>query len=361
MGNRSSAELLSITSRPRSDPPTQNRHHASKVVVVVDQRHTIDIPGVAIGHWTSPGSRSGCTVLLFPDGATAGAHVVGTPVGTQEFDLLRSGGLVQRINGILIAGGTAFGLAAVPGVMRYLDERGIGFVPDLQDSGRWQAPTDELQTNAPIPILVSTSISDGAPPSERPDESAGYAACMQSSTTHTSGGRIGAGAASRMGTLNGDDEGVHVGIGWAKAVIDAAQFLVLTVPNCAGLPMWYPGIDDWMGPQVNLDSDAWATQNKLARPIGEVVVVVITDLPIEQSQASALATAAYSGIAQSIRPLDPFRDACMTFAVSTRSNDAGRIMSPQLGRLVADLVGRSLLDAAGQVNVKRPQEGWPGK
>jgi L-aminopeptidase/D-esterase-like protein len=85
------------------------------------------VPGIRVGHWTDAGAGPGCTVVLADGGAAAGVDVRGSAPGTRETDLLRPAALVERADAICLAGGSAFGLAAADGVMRYLAERGVGF------------------------------------------------------------------------------------------------------------------------------------------------------------------------------------------------------------------------------------------
>src|SRR3981081_4532846 len=103
-----------------------------------------DIPGVRVGHWTDMDSGTGCTVVLCEQGAIAGVDVRGAAPATRETDLLRPGSLVGRAHAILLTGGSAFGLDAAAGVMRYLEERGVGFA---------------TQTG-PVPIVPAAALFD---------------------------------------------------------------------------------------------------------------------------------------------------------------------------------------------------------
>ena len=124
-----------------------------------------DVPGLRVGHWTDPTGLTGCTVVLAPDdGAVAGVDVRGSAPGTRETDLLRPTALVERINAICLAGGSAFGLAAADGVMRRLAERGIGFATGVR----------------PVPIVPAAILFDlgVGDPLAFPDADAGYAATL---------------------------------------------------------------------------------------------------------------------------------------------------------------------------------------
>src|SRR5713226_8639761 len=122
------------------------------------------IPGIRVGHWTDLNAATGCTVVLCEQGAVAGVDVRGGAPATRETDLLRPGSLVGRAHAILLSGGSAFGLDAATGVMRYLEQRGIGF------------PTGQ----GPVPIVPAAALFDlGIGRADvRPDAAAGYAACV---------------------------------------------------------------------------------------------------------------------------------------------------------------------------------------
>src|SRR5438105_10973132 len=124
-----------------------------------------EVPGVRVGHWTDAEARTGCTVLLLPPGgAVAGVDVRGSAPGTRETDLLRPGMLVERVHAVALCGGSAFGLAAADGVMRYLREREIGF----------RTPAARVPI-VPAAVVYDLAVGD---PRAHPDAGAGYAACL---------------------------------------------------------------------------------------------------------------------------------------------------------------------------------------
>src|SRR5437764_7996241 len=119
---------------------------------------------VQAGHWTHPAGETGCTVILCPPGTVASGEVRGAAPGTRETDLLAPGGLVQQVHAVVLSGGSAFGLAAADGVMRYLREQGIGYG---MGAGA-----------VPVPLVPAAAIYDrGAASGTSPDAAAGYAAC----------------------------------------------------------------------------------------------------------------------------------------------------------------------------------------
>ncbi|HLY84517.1 MAG TPA: P1 family peptidase, partial [Acidimicrobiales bacterium] len=159
------------------------------------------VPGVRVGHWSDPGARTGCTVVLFPAGTVASGEVRGGAPGTREWALLAPERTVARLDAVVLAGGSAFGLAACDGVVRWCEERGIGF------------PTGA----GPVPIVVGAVIFDlmVGDPAVRPGASAGYAACVSATTGEVSTGSVGAGTGATVGKWRGPDGVKPGGIGSA--------------------------------------------------------------------------------------------------------------------------------------------------
>src|SRR5688572_8234046 len=175
-----------------------------------------DVPGLRVGHVTDADAVTGCTVVLATDGAIAGVDVRGAAPGTRETDLLRPGSLVGRIHAVLLSGGSAFGLDAAGGVMRYLEERGIGF------------PT----ASGPVPIVPAAVLFDlGIGRSDvRPDAASGYAACQAARETRVvEEGSVGAGTGATVGKLGGPGRAVKGGIGWAAARLPSGRLVAALV------------------------------------------------------------------------------------------------------------------------------------
>src|SRR5438128_6287965 len=146
------------------------------------------VGGIRVGHWTNLEAATGCTVVLCEQGAVAGVDVRGAAPATRETDLLRPGSLVGRAHAILLTGGSAFGLAAATGVMRFLEERGAGF------------PTQA----GPVPIVPAAALFDLSigRSDVRPDAAAGYAAC-QAAREEIEEGCVGAGTGATVAKLGG--------------------------------------------------------------------------------------------------------------------------------------------------------------
>ncbi|HEY6465966.1 MAG TPA: P1 family peptidase, partial [Candidatus Acidoferrales bacterium] len=152
-----------------------------------------DVHGLKVGHFTEAGRPTGCTVVLCEQGATAGVDVRGGAPGTRETDLLNPINTVQQIYGLVLSGGSAFGLDTASGVMRYLAERRVGF-----KVGPAQSPAAEsiIVPIVPAAILIDLEIGDWR---IRPTAESGYQACRVASTAHVTEGNVGAGAGATVG------------------------------------------------------------------------------------------------------------------------------------------------------------------
>jgi L-aminopeptidase/D-esterase-like protein len=161
-----------------------------------------DVPGVRVGHWTDAVGATGCTVVLLPEDTVASGEVRGGAPGTREFDLLAPERVVGRIDAVVLAGGSAFGLAACDGVMRWCEEQGIGF------------PT----AGGPVPIVVGAVLYDlmVGSAAARPGPDAGYAACAAASSGPVETGTVGAGTGATVAKWRGRELARPGGVGTAS-------------------------------------------------------------------------------------------------------------------------------------------------
>ncbi|HEX7171194.1 MAG TPA: P1 family peptidase [Candidatus Limnocylindria bacterium] len=288
------------------------------------ERLTIrDVPGIRVGHWTDVGARTGCTVVLAPDdGMVAGVDVRGSAPGTRETDLLRPTALVERINAICLAGGSAFGLAAADGVMRRLAERGIGFATGVR----------------PVPIVPAAILFDLAvgDPDAHPTADAGYAATV--AAEENAGpleGSVGAGTGATVAKLGGVVDPQPGGTGSAARRLPDGHIVGAMVVN-------------------NALGDIHARDGRLlvGRPDGRPVppplvnttlVVVATDAPLDRAQCRKLAELGHDALARGIRPTHTMFDGDVVFAVSTGD---GTISGPEaflgLGLAAGDAIGEAI-------------------
>ena len=269
-----------------------------------------DVPGILVGHSTDAEGLTGCTVVLAPDTAVAGVAVRGSAPGTRETDLLRPTALVDRINAVCLAGGSAFGLAAADGVMRYLAERGAGFVTGIR----------------PVPIVPAAIIFDlgvGSPDAV-PGPEAGYGACLDAEDgTGAIEGRVGAGTGATIAKLAGAGLAQPGGVGSAGMRLpDGTTVAALVVNNAMGSVV---SRDGSILAGIRGEDGAYldALQLMLTVPAagtpGEntVLVVVATDAELDRAQCRTLAELAHDGLAQSIVPVHTLLDGDVAFMLST--------------------------------------------
>jgi L-aminopeptidase/D-esterase-like protein len=179
-----------------------------------------DVGGVRVGHWSDPVGRTGCTVVLFPEGTVASGEVRGGAPGTREWALLEPGRLVKRIDAVVLCGGSAFGLAACDGVVRWCEERGLGL------------PT----AVGPVPIVVGAVLNDRGvgDPMARPGEIEGYAACLAAVAGRLDTGPVGAGCGATLSKWRGPEHVVPGGIGSATLRVGDLVVTALVAANAWG-------------------------------------------------------------------------------------------------------------------------------
>jgi L-aminopeptidase/D-esterase-like protein len=272
-----------------------------------------DVPGIAVGHATDPIGVTGCTVVLADGGAVAGVDVRGSAPGTRETDLLRPTALVERIHALCFAGGSAFGLAAADGVMRYLAERGIGF-----DTGA-----------RPVPIVPAAILFDlfSGSPSAAPGPDDGYAAAQAAERNEGPlEGRVGAGTGATVGKLAGPQLTSPGGVGSAAMRLpDRSTIGALVITNSVGNVIGrdgqiLAGVRDGAGGFVDASALLLA-----GPPPGRVppsgtnttLAVVATDATLDRAQCSRLAAQAHDALALAISPVHTVLDGDTTFALAT--------------------------------------------
>jgi L-aminopeptidase/D-esterase-like protein len=258
-----------------------------------------DIPGIRVGHDTNLEAGTGCTVILCDTPATGGVDVRGGAPATRETDLLRPMNLVGGINAILLTGGSAFGLDAASGVMRYLEERGVGY-----DTGV-----------ARVPIVPAAAIFDLALGSAaiRPDAAAGYRACQQASSDALAQGSVGAGTGATVGKMAGPHFMMKGGLGSASMQLaDSTIVGAIAVVNALG------DIVDPQTQQVIAGARHPGGSSFLsANPFGNTTIAVVaTSAALTREQANKMAQMAHDGMAQAIRPAHTMFDGDTIFALA---------------------------------------------
>lgn len=282
-----------------------------------------DVPGIRAGHWTDMSARTGCTVVLAPDGgAVAGVDVRGSAPGTRETDLLRPTALIERIHAICLAGGSAFGLAAADGVMRRLAERGIGYATGVR----------------PVPIVPAAILFDlgVGDPMAFPDSDAGHAATTAAEANDGElEGRVGAGTGATVAKLGGVDRAAAGGVGSAARRLPDGRVVGALVVNNA------------MGDVHARDGRMLIGHGDLAPvapPVGSTVLVVVaTDAPVDRTQCRKLAQLGHDALARGIRPAHTMFDGDVVFALSTADGsraDADAFL--RLGLAADDAIGEAI-------------------
>jgi L-aminopeptidase/D-esterase-like protein len=300
----------------------------------------IDVHGLSVGHFTHPQRATGCTVLLCPRGVVAGVDVRGGSPGTRETDLLQPENTVDRVHAIVLAGGSAFGLDAAGGVMRWLEERGHGF-----EVGSVRVPI--------VPAAVIFDLWRGDT-SIRPDAEAGYAACMAAATDPPAQGSVGAGAGATVGKLFGIERAMAGGIGTASISVAGVTVAAMVVVNATGDVMEPDSGQIVAGARKSATSRQFirATQTVLRGELPQrlqtgaatTIGVVATDAALDKAQCTKLASMAHDGLARSISPVHTPYDGDTLFALSTGTAAAAAPLG-LIGVLAAQVTARAVLHA----------------
>ena len=285
------------------------------------------LPGIRVGHWTDLDAATGCTVLLCDQGPRAGVDVRGAAPATRETDLLRPGSLVGRAHAILLSGGSAFGLDAAGGVMRYLEERGVGF------------PTHAGR----VPIVPGAALFDlGIGRADvRPDAAAGYAACL-AAADEVQEGCVGAGTGATVAKLAGPDAAIKSGIGTAaRRLSDGTLVGALLAVNAVGAVY-----DPWSGAPLALPRAVADSDRRPLVGASTTIGVVATTASLDPGGVSRLATLGHDGLALTIRPAHTSYDGDTLFALSVPTADASAAVDVvALEQAVVEVVAEAVLRA----------------
>ena len=318
-----------------------------------------DVPGVQVGHAQDVAALTGCTVIICRKGAVAGVDVRGGAPGTRETDLLDPINLVHRAHAILLTGGSAFGLDAAAGVMRYLEQHRIGF--------KTAAATVPI-----VPAAVIFDLNLGSK-SVRPDAAMGYAACSAASSGRVPEGNAGAGMGASVGKLFGTALAMKAGVGTASVRVGAMVVGALVVVNSlgdvvdpatgslvAGLRSGRIGLlRVGGGPYLaNTLSTMGTVPGRTALGVAQLahtaIGAVATNVRLDRAGAAKVAQMAHDGLARAIRPVHTMLDGDTIFALST-----GRLRGnvTAVGAFAAEVVAQAVLRA---VQLAESAGGLPG-
>jgi L-aminopeptidase/D-esterase-like protein len=294
-----------------------------------------DIPGIRVGHDTNLEAATGCTVILCDTVAVGGVDVRGGAPATRETELLHPLNLVEQVDAVVLTGGSAYGLDAASGVMRYLEEQGLGY-----DTGV-----------ARIPIVPAAAIFDlgFGSASIRPDAEAGYQACKNATAEPVMQGNIGAGTGATVGKMAGPSFMMKGGLGSASTLLsDGTLVGVLVVVNALG------DIIDPQTQKVVAGARNPAGHGFLAaNPFGNTTIAVVaTNASLTKGQTNKIAQMAHDGIAQTIRPAHTMFDGDTIFGLAmgpklqimTNSTIAASQVST-IGAAAATILARAIIKA----------------
>lgn len=278
------------------------------------------VEGLRVGHWTDPEGMTGCTVVLPPEGTVASGEVRGGAPGTRETDLLRPGMLVEEVNAVVLTGGSAFGLAAADGVVRWLEERGIGF-----DAGVARVPI------VPAAVLFDLGVGDRH---ARPGAEAGYAAC-EAASTDVAEGRVGAGTGATVAKLHGPARAVPGGIGTASVQRDDVMVGAIAAVNAFGEIVE----EDGTIIAGALPDQEVAPEQPPLPGTNTTIAVVATDARLSKERANLLAIAAHDGLARAVKPAHTIWDGDTIFTLATGRVEASQ---PVLERMAEEAVALAI-------------------
>ncbi|MBQ00170.1 MAG: peptidase S58 [Acidobacteria bacterium] len=307
------------------------------------------VEGIKVGHHTLTARPTGCTVILVEAGAVAGVDVRGGAPATRETDLLDPAKSVQEIHAIVLSGGSAFGLESADGVMRYLEERDIGY--DMRV--------------ARVPIVPGAAIFDlsvGDDPAIRPTAECGYQAATSATAGPVAEGNVGAGAGATIGKTRGMDRAMKGGVGSAAITLPGGLTVAALVAVNAVGDIVDPATGQVVAGVRTEDGQRLADARVLLRGAGSrpdrprentTLGIVATNARLTQAQATAVAQMAHDGFARAIAPSHTPGDGDTIFALATGAlTEAPRLGT--IGPLAADVMAEAIVRAV------RAATGIPG-
>ncbi len=296
-----------------------------------------DVEGLEVGHAHDSEARTGCTVVLPPPGAMGGICVRGGAPATRELHLLRIDGITRELHGVLLTGGSAFGLDAAGGVLSWLEERGIGF-----DAGV-----------ARVPLVPTISLFDLAVgrADVRPDAAMARRACEAASGGPVAEGPVGVGAGATVGKILGINLCSPTGVGTASASVGGVTVGVLAVSNAFGDLVddkgeIIAGAKDTKDPGRFIDTAAYLREHGM--PAGDpfsncTFAVVAASARLSRQDANRLAEMAMAGINRTVRPPHTLFDFDVVIALACGEDQPDL---STLGAAAADVVAEALIRGA---------------
>jgi L-aminopeptidase/D-esterase-like protein len=299
-----------------------------------------DVPGIRVGHAHNEIARTGCTVILPERPAVAGVDVRGSAPGTREIELLQPVRLVPAIHGIVLAGGSAFGLDAAGGVLKYLEERGLGF-----EIGFVKVPL------VPAAVIFDLLVGDHL---IRPNAEMAYQACQAATTTEARQGLVGAGCGATIGKIRGMGFCLSGGVGtssWQKGELVIGVLVVVNAlgdvvdPATGKIVAGARGDHgQWLNTIEHLKHDSAVSPG----PWGNTTLAVVaTNAAFNKEGITKIAQMAQDGLAQALRPAHTLYDGDLVFALSVGTEKADVVAA---GAIAAELVAQAIVNAVKASN-----------
>ncbi len=294
------------------------------------------LPGkFRIGHWTDSERRTGCTAILAGADCTGAADVRGGAPGTRETQLFTPGNLVSRIDAVVFCGGSAFGLAAAGGVVRYLREKGVGY-----------AVGPSIVPIVPAAVLFDLGVGD---PQAFPDEADGYAAAESASPQLPAEGPVGAGTGATVGKLFGLERSSPGGVGFAAVRIPDGEVAALAAVNAFG---------DVVAQDGSVIAGARAPDGTWARSADRLIrgdlresplsganttlVCVMTDISFDPNALRRIAIEAHDGIARAVLPVHTLVDGDAVFAMAPEGPAPDLLTRLRVGAAAAEATAQAI-------------------
>ena len=313
-----------------------------------EQKGLTQVPGIRVGHFTLPGGLTGCTVVLADgEGAVGGVAQRGPAPGTRETDLLSPLNMVERVNAIMLSGGSAFGLDSAQGVMRYLEEKGIGF-----KTGAGVVPIVPGAVIFDLPFIGASKM--------RPTAECGYKAAAGASSNAVQEGNVGAGAGATVGKLgaffnspNATIKPMKAGIGSASIALPSGLIIgAIAVVNAVG-DVVDPSTGQVVAGMRGADGKLADARKVLragipgaSRPAENTTIgVIATNARLSKTQVARVAMMADDGLARAIYPVHTQGDGDTVFALANGSW-SGTPDLTMVGALAADVMAEAIVRAA---------------
>jgi L-aminopeptidase/D-esterase-like protein len=273
----------------------------------------IAIQGISIGHVSDFDALTGVTVILCPEGMTPGVDIRGSATSTRQIDSLFTHHIVPKVHGICLAGGSAYGLQAGAGVMKYLEEKGYGF-------GRGNVRIPSVPTAAIFDLMIGKST-------RRPDHAMGYQACLNAVDGPVEEGSIGAGTGATVGKFYGIERAMKGGIGTSRRTLkNGLKVSVLVVVNSFGDVRDPTSGHVLAGARKTKRGKACADTYKLyrsgvVRPVSAfqntTLAVIITNAKLDKTSAALVARLGQTGLTKVISPVHTIYDGDIVFTLAS--------------------------------------------